>query len=200
MKKEIRELIEKLEMELTRRNGEWAIAIQPNNAPNKEEVKFITINREEIIAELKNIKDEKLEEERQFRKNTPIKVKLEKVNEYEERYVVKENKKMAEELGIGKQVGYWGVIIKDEELIKALGTEFTAEQVREYYNSKKEETITEDEKLETLIKQAKVLGHKVVVSKDTVKCNGEVEECDVDIVTKYINSKGEITYSRAHTH
>lgn len=198
MKKQIREMIIKLEMELTRRNGEWAIGIHPQNAPSQSEVKFITANREEILAELKKMKEEKLEAEKTEMENTPIVVKLEKVNEFEERYIVKGNKKMAEELGF-KHVGYWGIVI-DKEIIDTLGTEFTAEQVRDYLNSKKEYTPTEKEKLEVLIEQAKVLGHKVEIETINVKCDGTVAECDLDILTRYIDGKGVMTTTRVHTH
>lgn len=192
-------MIEKLEMKLTRQNGEWAIAISPKNAPNAQEVRFIKANRDEILKELKSIKDEKLAAEKEKRENAPIKVKLEKVNEYEERYIVKENKEMAEKLGIGKQVGYWGVVV-DEDIIKELGTEFTAEQIRNYLNNKKENAPTGKEKLETLIEQAKVLGHKVEIETTNVKCDGTVAECDLDILTRSIDGKGEITTARVHTH
>lgn len=203
MLKNIKEMIKKLEMHLVRKDGELAIGIHPDNAPNKKEVEFIKANREEILQELKAMQNEKWEKERKIKENTPIKVVLEKVDELHEVYIVKQNKEMAEELKIGKQVGYWGVVV-DKKVIDVLGTEFTVEEVKAYLAPEREKERKEKkikkEQLNNLQEQAKVLGHEVEIESYPVECDGSVEECDLDIITRYIDGKGNITTSRMHTH
>ncbi len=209
MKKEIRELIKKLEMRTGMRDGKRVIEIDKKNAPNAKEVSFIKANREEIIKELLAIREEKEEQKRLEKlqaKERNIKI-VWKDGEYLSDYMVIQNSELIEDLGLGKYILGWGVKVS-KELVDALGKEFTATQAREYARpileekaaKKAKKEIEKTERLEELKAQAKVLGHKVEVRTYNAPCDGTVSECDLDIVTEWIDGKGNITKTRTHTH
>jgi hypothetical protein len=197
MKKDLRSLIEKLNMSLTRQNGEWAVAVA--SRPSNQEIAIIKSRKQELIAELKEMQKERFAKENEEKENQKIVVEYQE-GEILQGYKVKQNKEKAEELGIAKMVSNWGYLVK-KEIIEALGTEFTVNEARAYLESlKTKKEVTKEEKLRSLIETAKVLGHRVEIESYPVACDGSVEECDTDIITKYVDASGNITISRMHTH
>lgn len=198
MKKELRNFIERLNIELTRQDGEYALAV--TSRPTNQEVAFLKANKQELIEELREINKEKFAKENEERESLNIVIENQSENILP-RYVVTQNEKKAEELGIAKRTGTYGYVV-EKEIIEALGNEFTAAEARRYLESLKEEKeeVSKEEKMKTLIQTAKVLGHKVEIESYPVACDGSVEECDTDIITRYVDGKGNISTSRMHTH
>lgn len=197
MKKELREFIERLNITLTRKGGEWALAV--TSRPTNQEISFIKSNKQELIAELREMTKEKLAKENEEKENLNIIVEYQD-GEILQGYAVKQNREKAEELGIAKMVSNWGYLV-GKEIVEVLGTEFTVEEARAYLETLKvEKVVTKEEKIRNIIETAKILGHKVEIESYSVPCDGSVEECDTDIITRYVDGKGEITTSRVHTH
>ena len=173
--------------------------------PINSDIAFIKANKPAIIEALKVIRDKELEDKRikqENLKNQNVKVTWMDGSPLSG-YTVTQNKELLLELGLAKEISGWGTLV-DEKLVEALGQEFTAEQAREYVKPIIEKAAAakkvEEEKINSAIVTAKALGHKIEIGSYTTNCNGSVEECDTDIITKYINGKGEITYSRTHMH
>lgn len=65
--------------------------------------------------------------------------------------------------------------------------------------STRENEVTEKDELERLRKIAEQTGEKQKAGSWMEPCNDEDEECNWDIVTKYIDKEGKCTLSRQHT-
>lgn len=214
MREELEKLIEKFRIELHGDNQ-----FKAYGKPSKAEIKILKENKAEIMEILKERKAEKEKKaEEKASKELQEKIALEeskkplKVSycngEYLEGYqAFGYSAKLLEELGLAKWVSGWGYLV-DDELIKALGKEFTYAQAKEFATPKIEKAAAEREekqraeqrRIETLIEQAKVLGHKVEVSRRIVDCDGSVEECSTDILVQYIDGNGKYSVERIHTH
>lgn len=201
----IRELIKKYKMQAIN-GGE---NIQVVGKPNQKETQFIISNKQEILSELKVIRKEEAEarvKAEAEKKNKDIRIDWHD-GEYLQGYMTYQNGELLEELGLAKYVSGWGYLVA-KEIVEALGKEFTADQARKYAkpaiekaNQERVEKQNEEKaKLDNAIEVAKVLGHKVEIDRYTVECDGSVEECDTDIITRYVDGKGNITTSRMHTH
>lgn len=58
----------------------------------------------------------------------------------------------------------------------------------------------EQERLQQLIAEARRTGELQLVSEFPDVCDGSADECSVDIVRKFVDGEGNLTYERIHTH
>ncbi|WP_164670479.1 hypothetical protein [Virgibacillus doumboii] len=105
-------------------------------------------------------------------------------------------------LGVAKEIGGWRTIV-DEELIEALGEEFTYQQASDYAKPVVEEREKEKAKKEAKIKakmeEAKRTGEKVAIRRWQENCNNSRKDCDLDNMTEYALPDGKTKIERRHT-
>lgn len=110
--------------------------------------------------------------------------------------------RLLEELKVAKYVSGWGTHI-DNEVIDALGEEFTYKQVLEFIKPRleAEEAKKAKAKAEIAAKfaEAKETGDPVVIRRWSEPCNDPYEECDVDNLVEYAMPDGTTKVERHHT-
>ena len=104
--------------------------------------------------------------------------------------------------GIAHEVSGWGTHV-DSDLVKALGEEFTYQQVLEYTKPAREIKEAAKAKKETerqaKFDEARETGKKVELYRYSADCNDPNEDCNVDIITQYAMPDGSIKVERIHT-
>lgn len=110
------------------------------------------------------------------------------------------------ELGLAKSVANWGTLVSDQ-LVKELGKSFSYNDLIKYANKineakeakEQEQKDAEEREFEEKLALAKDLGQPVEISRITVPCNDPQEECNTDLIIKYVNPAGDIITRRIHT-
>lgn len=110
--------------------------------------------------------------------------------------------KMLVEIEAAKPVDMWGYLVPDE-LVQALGKEFTYQQADDYTKPAREakaakKAAKEVERAEK-IRRAQETREPVLLRKMSVPCNDPNEECNMDIIYEYAQPDGRITKTRTHT-
>lgn len=103
---------------------------------------------------------------------------------------------LLKKVGAAREVSFWGTYV-DSELIKALGEQFTYQQVLEYI---KPETEKKEAERQAKFDKAKRTGKPVMLYKYTVDCNDTNEACDTDIIAVCAMPNGTIKKTRTHTY
>ena len=109
-------------------------------------------------------------------------------------------------LGLAKEVAGWGVHV-DAAAVKALGKNFTypaaAEFARPALEAKAEKRAAaaaeKQAKFDAALTEAKATGKPAKLDSHTEDCNDPREECNLDIVTRYVHPDGSIHSTRNHT-
>lgn len=179
---------------------------------NNKEVKLTHESAKDIWEESRRIKEQfeemkKMKEREEYIKGLKHFELSYKDGEYLSGYTLYgETAEMLKEFGLAKDVLNWGVLV-DDRVIKELGKEFTYNQLVEFVNKlnkekeqrEQEQRIKEQEIFEEKLQQAKLTGEPVELSTISVPCNDPEEECDMDLIIKYVNPAGDIITKRIHT-
>ncbi len=203
----LRNVIKKHKIYPFEQNGETMLKVA--GKPSPADIKIIKNNKQAIIAECVKMmeeREERMKAEREEKRNGNIEIVWHD-GEYLSGYRALGNAELLVELGLGKEVENWGVLVGDE-IAEALGAEVTADQakalavekLKKSAAEKEIENKAEEERIEAAIETAKVLGHKVEIARHVVDCDGSVSECSTDILIEYIDGKGEYSEERVHTH
>lgn len=114
--------------------------------------------------------------------------------------------KELEGLKVSHYVSGWGNII-DDDVVKALGKEFTLRQVEDFVRPKREaeakaKALAAAKKADSRIAkfdEAKRTGKPVILRQWSDECNDPNEECDIDNITEYAMPDGTTKTTRTHT-
>ncbi len=101
-------------------------------------------------------------------------------------------------LGVAKKIGGWRTIV-DEELIEALGEEFTYQQAKDYSGPVLAEKKKDVAKREAKMKESKQTGEKVAIRRWQEDCNNARMDCDLDNMTEFALPDGTTKNERRHT-
>lgn len=123
--------------------------------------------------------------------------------EYLSAYIVfGKEAKLLEKLGLARYIEGWGTKV-EEELVEALGEEFTYEQAKNFVQpkieAKKEQEVKRKAEIEAKIQEAKETGKPVELRRWVESCNDPKEDCDVDHVVEYVMPDGTTKTERYHT-
>jgi hypothetical protein len=106
------------------------------------------------------------------------------------------------ELGLAQYVSGWGYHVKDE-VVRALGEEFTypeaAEYARPIQEAKAAKKAAEEAARAEKFSQAAETGKAVLLEQYSTDCNDPNESCNVDIVTVWAMPDGTTQRRRQHT-
>lgn len=113
---------------------------------------------------------------------------------------------LLEKIGLAKYVSGWGYNVSDE-VIKDLGEEFSYPTAEEYIRpanekkeaEEKEQTEKEKARIEDLQRIAKETGKNQLIESFPVNCPDPDEECNTDIVSRYMTPDGTIETVQSHT-
>lgn len=113
-----------------------------------------------------------------------------------------EDSKVLKSVRMARGISGWGTKV-ESALIKALGTEFTFQEVQEFLRPETErqeaaEKAKADE-IEQKTRQARETGERVLLRKWTEDCNDPREECSMDLVSEYVLPDGKKQVVRHHT-
>lgn len=105
-------------------------------------------------------------------------------------------------LGVAQQISGWKTIV-NEELIEALGEEFTYQQASDYAKPlvekrEKEKEVKED-KFNAKLEEAKRTGEKVAIRRWQENCNNSRKDCDLDNMTEFVLPDGTTKNERRHS-
>ncbi len=106
------------------------------------------------------------------------------------------------EVGAAKYIDGWGYRVQDE-IVKALGQEFTVPQAAELTRPAREaaKAVVDARETERAAKfaEAKKTGVKVLLRTWSEDCNDPAEQCSLDIVSEYAMPDGTAKRDRQHT-
>jgi len=110
---------------------------------------------------------------------------------------------MIEDLYLGHWVEIWGFLLNDD-VVQALGEEFTYQAAVEYARPKLEEIERkrkeEEEEIKSKFEEAKRTGKPVLLYTYFTDCNDPKEDCDMDQVTIWAMPDGTTKQERTHTY
>jgi len=196
--------------------GLWIMSdghVYAKRKPNKKQRMFMEEHKEEIIEELKRIREEeeakganKEQAKKQLKErfeNGEIKAKVRIRNEENYSYYTIDSD-MADILyGTGLVKYTSNGIEVPEVVVNALGMEFSYQQVKDYLEKRKarKEALKKKlkEKEQEAFEEAKRTGHEILIDQMYVPCDGSVEECNLDILIKYAMPDGTTKIVRRHT-
>lgn len=123
--------------------------------------------------------------------------------EYLSAYIVfGKEAKLLEKLGLARYIEGWGTKV-EEELVEAVGEEFTYEQAKNFVQpkieAKKEQEAKRKAEIEAKIQEAKETGKPVELRRWVESCNDPKEDCDIDHVVEYVMPDGTTKTERYHT-
>jgi hypothetical protein len=209
----INEMIRKWRLVLTEKDGKKGLRVLRKISPT--ELTMIREKKDEIIAELEHQRAEREAIEAQKKADREEEIRAIKAGEktitvkwtdgeYLQAYeVFGIAAELLEELGIAKYIEGWGMRV-EQDLIKALGEEFTYQQVVEFTQPKRDqEAIKEAQKkaeLNAKFEEAKRTGKPVEIFRTTTECNDPKIECSLDIITIWAMPDGTQKEERIHTY
>ena len=109
---------------------------------------------------------------------------------------------LLEEIGVAKYVSSWGYLV-DRNAFAALGKSFTFLEAVEYMRPAKEaakkKAAEQQQKKEAAKKKAFETGKRIEISHYATECDDANEECNLDIITKWVMPNGTVETTRSHT-
>lgn len=189
------------------------LVMEPTPAARKD-LDRIKALKPEIMAELKRREEEKaakkaaeeaarVEEARAIRAGE-VKIKV-SVGDYDGIPLYEVYGEAAEalmEIGAARWIGYSRQV--NDDVIDALGLEFTLQQAAEITRPAREAKAAEkkakDEVRQAKFDEAKRTGQKVEMASWMEDCDGSVEECSTDFVQEYAMPDGTTKIERQHTY
>lgn len=209
----INEMIRKWRLVLTEKDGKKGLRVLRKISPT--ELTMIREKKDEIIAELEHQRAEReavaaqkkanREAEKEAIRTGEKTIKAVWVDgEYLQAYQVSGiAAELLEELGIAKYIEGWGMRV-EQDLIKALGEEFTYQQVVEFTQPKRDQEATKEAQkkaeLNAKFEEAKRTGKPVEIFRTTTECNDPKIECSLDIITIWAMPDGTQKEERIHTY
>jgi hypothetical protein len=209
----INEMIRKWRLVLTEKDGKKGLRVLRKISPT--ELTMIREKKDEIIAELEHQRAEKEAIEAQKKADREEEIRAIKAGEktitvkwtdgeYLQAYQVSGiAAELLEELGIAKYIDGWGVRV-EQDLVKALGEEFTYQQVVDFTQPKRdrevEKEVQKKAELNAKFEEAKRTGKPVEIFRTTTECNDPKIECSLDIITIWAMPDGTQKEERIHTY
>lgn len=209
----INEMIRKWRLVLTEKDGKKGLRVLRKISPT--ELTMIREKKDEIIAELEHQRAEREAIESQKKADREEEIRAIKAGEktitvkwtdgeYLQAYeVFGIAAELLEELGIAKYIEGWGMRV-EQDLIKALGEEFTYQQVVEFTQPKRDQEATKEAQkkaeLNAKFEEAKRTGKPVEIFRTTTECNDPKIECSLDIITIWAMPDGTQKEERIHTY
>jgi len=209
----INEMIRKWRLVLTEKDGKKGLRVLRKISPT--ELTMIREKKDEIIAELEHQRAEREAIEAQKKADREEEIRAIKAGEktitvkwtdgeYLQAYeVFGIAAELLEELGIAKYIEGWGMRV-EQDLIKALGEEFTYQQVVEFTQPKRDQEATKEAQkkaeLNAKFEEAKRTGKPVEIFRTTTECNDPKIECSLDIITIWAMPDGTQKEERIHTY
>lgn len=115
--------------------------------------------------------------------------------------VLGEAEELLAALGLARYISGWGYLV-DEEVVRALGEEFTYPDALAYAERRKAEKEAAAKPAvdrQAKIDEAKRIGAPVEIRRWTEPCNNPREECSLDIVIEWALPDGTTKIEREHT-
>lgn len=209
----INEMIRKWRLEVAEKDGKKGLRVI--GKITQAERDMLRKNKDEIMAELERRKVEKEAIEAQKKADRKEEIRAIKAGEktitvkwtdgeYLQAYeVFGIAAELLEELGIAKYIEGWGMRV-EQDLIKALGEEFTYQQVVEFTQPKRDQEATKEAQkkaeLNAKFEEAKRTGKPVEIFRTTTECNDPKIECSLDIITIWAMPDGTQKEERIHTY
>ena len=214
-----RELVIKYLLELAEKDGQQAVKIGCSAKVAKEIQKngvleVLKERKQEVIEYLqdkeaarKQAADEQAAKEKQERENIIVgKTKIQAYwqdGEYYQGYsICWQAQQITKDLKIGKNLSGWGFAL-DSEVVKALGEEFTYQQLVDYAQPALDASAAKKAKAEAdknaKFEQARQTREQVLLRKWSEPCNDPREECSLDMVYEYAMPNGTTKIVRYHT-
>lgn len=209
----INEMIRKWRLVLTEKDGKKGLRVLRKISPT--ELTMIREKKDEIIAELEHQRAEREAIEAQKKADREEEIRAIKAGEktitvkwtdgeYLQAYQVSGiAAELLEELGIAKYIDGWGVRV-EQDLVKALGEEFTYQQVVDFTQPKRdrevEKEVQKKAELNAKFEEAKRTGKPVEIFRTTTECNDPKIECSLDIITIWAMPDGTQKEERIHTY
>ena len=205
----INEMIRKWRLVLTEKDGKKGLRVLRKISPT--ELTMIREKKDEIIAELEHQRAEREAIEAQKKADREEEIRAIKAGEktitvkwtdgeYLQAYeVFGIAAELLEELGIAKYIEGWGMRV-EQDLIKALGEEFTYQQVVEFTQPKRDKEAQKKAELNAKFEEAKRTGKPVEIFRTTTECNDPKIECSLDIITIWAMPDGTQKEERIHTY
>ena len=209
----INEMIRKWRLVLTEKDGKKGLRVLRKISPT--ELTMIREKKDEIIAELEHQRAEREAIEAQKKADREEEIRAIKAGEktitvkwtdgeYLQAYeVFGIAAELLEELGIAKYIEGWGMRV-EQDLIKALGEEFTYQQAVEFTQPKRDKEAEKEAQkkaeLNAKFEEAKRTGKPVEIFITTTECNDPKIECSLDIITIWAMPDGTQKEERIHTY